>query len=154
MSREPISTRGQDGSVPPPARYDGFDYAYLDRLVADADAGRVQIPGQLPEPEQGLSFIAAGREELAALSAMTGKLVRNISSAPFLNSEPPAGITATGGGVWITSSNPGTGQGGSPRSAPRSARCSASSRASAARAAAVPQSAAGPASPRSPGPAR
>ncbi|MBV9379947.1 MAG: hypothetical protein JO242_04665, partial [Streptosporangiaceae bacterium] len=77
MSHEPIPGSGQDGEEPPPvsgggfgadgAGADGFDLdAAMDRLAAGIDAGQVQIP---PETEcaQGLSFIAAGPQDLAAL---------------------------------------------------------------------------------------
>ncbi|MBV9854191.1 MAG: hypothetical protein JOY82_06650, partial [Streptosporangiaceae bacterium] len=84
MSHEPIPGSGQDGEEPPPAPgggfgtdgagadgdgfgADGFDLdAAMDRLAAGIDAGRVQIPPG-GECAQGLSFIAAGPQDLAAL---------------------------------------------------------------------------------------
>ncbi|MBV9381597.1 MAG: hypothetical protein JO242_13120, partial [Streptosporangiaceae bacterium] len=104
MPDEPIPGSGHDGEQPLPAfgdgfaadgvGADGFDLdADMDRLAADIEAGRVQVP---PEGAcaQGLSFIAAGPEDLVALGVqdLTGLGAAGFTQGGAADAMPPGAV--------------------------------------------------------------
>jgi Domain of unknown function (DUF222) len=104
MSRDPFpdheqrcETRRQPGADARNGDGDDFDYdACLDRLVADADAGRVRVPGptEIPGQAEGLSLIAAGPDELAALGVddLAGLDIAGFAQGGTADTMPPGPV--------------------------------------------------------------